>query len=226
MDKIDLLASRLIFRVKSEWRQPVERAWFAVLIFLLIAVMALSLPPVINYLYANGLKSSIGWLNLHKLLISEWLTSLRLIFEICAAIFVGGTIFAKSRATKLESQLQDFERSMALKAESEMNEAERQIAERFRQVQARFMKPKKTLMDYFALIYASIGINLLIYRTVRHSNQAPINALILTSFPGGLYGMLAFLFLLLVCVCKLAQSYIAALGSNRGHRLHKNRGHG
>jgi hypothetical protein len=213
MNRLSRIARAFIIRPKSEWHPPIDRLWFILLVSLLILVMIASLPVSVRNLYATTLRDSIPWLRENKDSISEWLSSLRLIFEIFTAIFIGGTIFAKSRATSLENKLKNYEASLLLKSTKLMDDTEAAISERFRKIQELLTEPRAQhgIRNFFRLLNLSYGTASLLYRTVRRTNRKPILAVVVTSFPGGLYGFLAFTFLFLVCICKLSQIYIAML---------------
>ena len=213
MNDLKHLSRAIVLRPNHEWRAPLDRAWFFVLVSLLTLVMILSLPISVSYLYSTPLKEGIPWLKDNQIWINEWVSSLRLIFEILTAICIGGTFFAKSRANSIENRLQNYEANLLLKTTELMDKTEATIYRRFELMHILLSEqlPKSPIKHRLRLLLESYRTLSLVEQTIRRTNTRPIAVMVLISFPGGLYGLFAFAFLFSVCICKLLQIYMAML---------------
>jgi hypothetical protein len=224
---IKQLARWLTLGQVPEWREPFEKLWFTVFVSFLVVIIMLSLPPLVG-LVTSAIFGHGGstWLHTNRAWINPWLASLRLIFEILTAICIGGSIFARRRASKLELALTNYEEKLFEKGKAELTAREEHLIEQFRLIY-RLASPKvivkaigifqvfatryRRSVQFFLSLLISYYTAIWVFKQMKRS--WPVFTVLFASFPGGFYGLLAFIFLCSVCVCKLAQIYMAAVAT-------------
>ena len=206
----------LIFPFGMAYHILIQRVWLSLGIAFLVGIAVLSTPPVVALVTPNG---TLSWL--HALLLSNkgwlssWCPSLRLIFEMLAAICVGGSVFAKSAAVSLETILGNLKARLDEDEKAKMILRESQIQQMFQQLEE--LKGKEVSwreLPSFALSLARLHLRL--YNLAAEMVSLPYigfwTTVLFFNFPGGLYGWLAFVCLALVCTIKLVQIYLTVIG--------------
>ncbi|MBK8477807.1 MAG: hypothetical protein IPL39_16325 [Opitutaceae bacterium] len=204
----------IVFPMGLSYRRPIEIVWLVLAVLTLLSCAALSLPDVVDHVVSDRFLPSLhSVLHQHQLWLSRWAASLRLVFEVFTALFIGGSVFAKSAATSIEKRLEAYQARLLAKSHVNRTAIERSTYRVMRKTH--YLVTTATLKNVWRRIPRLIRLSFDSYSLITQrffwSYVRFVFVALLTSFPGGLYGFLAFVFLTLVCAVKLIQIYLTAM---------------
>ncbi|EEF60667.1 hypothetical protein [Pedosphaera parvula] len=208
------IARMIVFPMGLSYRRPVEIAWLVSAVLTLLFCAALSLPGVVDNVISERFLSSLHLvLRQHQPWLGRWEASLRLVFEVFTALFIGGSVFAKSAATSIEKRLEAYQTHLLTKSRTQRNDIERNAYRVMRKTH--YLVTTSTLKNVWRRIPRLMQLSFESYSLFAQqtfwSYVRFVIVALLTSFPGGMYGFLAFVFLTLVCTVKLIQIYLTAM---------------
>ena len=193
------------------YRQPLEVVWLVVALGILLLLVFFALPPVVDAVVGDTFLPSLhAMLVQNRIWLDRWSAFLKLLFEVLTAVAIGGSIFAQSAAASIKQRLQQIEAKLLQDVHSVLTANERQIYRHLRKsnyliVTATWKNiwrriPRLATISYDLHRFAAFDIPWSYWRFITVAMPA--------SFPGGFYGVLAFIFLTMLCAVKVVQIYL------------------
>jgi hypothetical protein len=205
------IARTIVAPVWIPYTRPLSIALLILAMVIFTFLILLSLPPIVDAVIADKflpsfrtfLQENSSWLN-------RWAPSLRLSLEILSAITIGGSIFALSVANTIKAKLDDYKTHILNTSHSHLSEYEKRVYRNLRKITylIHTISLKNLLKRIPTLFILSHDVYSLFIRNLPLSYGYFMTTAVFTSFPGGFYGLLAFIFFTLLCTTKLIQIYL------------------
>jgi hypothetical protein len=215
-DELDAISNAvidLLFRpTRWNFNRPAMIALTSLSILLLLCITFLCVPPVRDYLSGRFLTHPF-WRSNRKLLIA-WVEFIRISSELMLALTVGSALYAKALAEWLRNSadLAQSKRKAALaERRTELESSTKDMAREFL---ALFQKSQKW-NGIVETTRTAIRLHSLGYTLSRRLVSGLPNLYrhlivfgLYSSFPGGLYGLLGFVLVFIIQVCKVSKLYL------------------
>lgn len=209
-NKLSDIIKNISLPTNFDYTKTLHKPLLFLILFLFILLSFLSLPPVIDFLISTPTIGIISFIMAEKNSLERWLPCFIYIIEIIILLFLGGSIFGESVALGVGNRLKKLEVKIDQKAISQMEK----IYPEFGQLIEEYKKIIKDV-TYKNFIYkAYTGCKLFnriinyIYSDIPNSYIRLIKAKALIAFPGGFYGLMAFIFVWILSFLKLISTYL------------------
>jgi hypothetical protein len=208
---VEVLSKRLFLPVGFDYSRVL--AWpIRLLVRLLFAILLVYACPYVADLH-------IAYMDEHELLMSmaankqcwnDYLAFFSFGLEIVTAILIAGAAFSEWLTTSYKSTVDEWERKIEQARHNELTdvqqEAESLLKRHFDLIRSTTLT--NLLSNLPKLYKTASGFSRLVYRDVGRVNFQFLLAKALVAFPGGLYGLLAFVLFYGLCLLKVLSYYV------------------
>lgn len=222
IDKLNAKASALGTALSKYFFLPTQfdyRTCFTlpiriVIIVFFVVLIVLAAPPVIDIIISHQDRIPVFLsVQIHKQVWLDYVEYVSFLLEIAIAFLIGGSIFAEWATNYYKAAVETYEKKIIEARENNLTE----LKEESEQLIKRHMEilSQMTAINFIAslceLWKTSMRFINLMYRDVGRVNSIFLMTKALVSFPGGLYGLLAFISFYTLCVLRVVSYYIDKL---------------
>lgn len=209
------LLDYIFLPTRIEHKKYLSRPLLIGVLIIAVFLMVLSIPSLHNFFFELFVsKSDRISIITQKAIHKAWLGSISFTLDIIVALLIGGSIFGERLAKSFAKSIQKYEetRGIALGIGAKQIETilSLKINEAIETIQE--FKNQKGLKNVIKSIPKVIRASKVLYNTA--FDQVPTfykrytRFVLYSSFPGGLYGLLAFTVFVISSCCKLASIYL------------------
>lgn len=210
-----LYVKYLFLPTRLELRGPLSKFWLFFLVFAFIVVVVLAAPPVIEFILCTQLSPDerVSLKGNEKILL-EWLSFVSIFLEVTIALAIGGSIFGERLANKFKKAVTAYEESRTLVLEARKTGLNDEISKTVDAIIDLFSN--KTLLQFVSNIpklwKLAKNLRRMLFDEMPTFQRRYITLMMYSTFPGGLYGLIAFLSFFALSIIKVFQLYIPKAG--------------
>ena len=216
----DQLTKRIIdylfLPTRTDHRTFLSRPLLLLVVLLALAYAVLSLPVTQHLVWQYGYTQLDRALIIpSKDIAKAWFESLSFVLDLSVAILIGGSIFGERLAKSFEESIKKYEEArdvlLGNKAASIGDDLEVSINMSIEKIQRMRSEKSITMLKHLPdLIKEMKNIYNLAFKQVPNFYKRYLRFVFYSSFPGGLYGLSAFLLFFTSCGFKLVGMYLGS----------------
>lgn len=206
----DALSKYLFLPTQFDYKKTFSGPLRVIVIVLFLSVLILAFPPLADWFIARKDKFTVlSSISANQQKWKDYLSYAALFIEIIVAILIGGSIFSEWVAKSYKDLIKQYEdkimRAREAKLVSMKENWEKILHEHITLIRdARFSNLLQTLPKLYTTANEFLKQ---IYGNIGKTNMRFIIAKAMIAFPGGLYGLLAFVFFYALCIIKVLIYY-------------------
>jgi hypothetical protein len=205
------IIEELFLPTRLDYTKPFSWGWRILIIVIFLLLVVLSLPPVVEYICSLLSIESKSWFTTNKDILKAWMNFISLTLEILIAVLLGEIVLTEGIAQRLRRLVADSQVKNQLALDIELKAEEIRLKNNVDEIY-RLLREKSSIKDLFKkaarlyfLVKETIGF---LYPGMRKFYTRVILLSLITSFPGGFYGLLAFFLFVLLSITKVVSFYL------------------
>lgn len=205
------LADKLFLPVDFEYEDYLTTPLRILVILVFVYSLVIALPPVIDEVKKSSialpfiisiLEDPIFW--------KRWLPFINFFLEIVFFLMIGGSIFSEWVAAHSKETIEKFEAAVEEAKKHEVDEARKSLVKSIETYNSllKGINIKNLIPRVYALFKESRKIINMLVNDVAKINAKFLGTKLAVSFPGGSYGVFAFILFVALIQVKIAQFYL------------------
>jgi hypothetical protein len=206
------LIGKLFLPTRLDYAKPFGWGWRILIIIIFLSLIVLSLPPMVEHISSSVLSTEFRkTLFNNKDILKSWLNFISLLLEILIAVLLGEILLTEGIAQRLKRLVADSQVKHQLALDIELSAQEIRLKTNVDEIYRLLSEKssfKETVMkaaQLSSLVKDSITF---LYPGIREIYTKVIFLSLITSFPGGLYGLGAFTLFSLLSLTKVLGFYL------------------
>lgn len=214
-DFVAAIADRLFLPVEIEYRDYFTRPLriFVLLFFLYSLIIAL--PPIIHIVKENSIfLPFINGVMENPSFWGKWIPYINFALEVVFFLMIGGSAFSEWVAANSEATFKDYEEAVEKAKEREVLEKKDELVSEIKSYYALIegINLINLIPRFISIFNTSKRVSNMLVKDVAKVNARFLATKIAVSFPGGIYGLFAFVLFGALIQIKVAKFYLPTSG--------------
>ena len=213
------LANSVFLPTRIDYGAILSRPLRWLTIFCFLTLLVLALPPVMEFIIVKFLDDEfIKNVAANQKDYKIWLSYVSFTLEIIVLLTLGGTIFGEWITAKSKDALKEYQEQLEKARTQRIGELREGLQDHILSITnaVQGAKWRNLLQTVLTISRASVSVYDILLNQVPIANRTFLMAKLYVSFPGGLYGLLSFLTIILLTITKAVQLYVEQIGQRGG----------
>lgn len=206
------IIENLFIPTKLDYARPFSWGWLIIIVLVFLSLFVLGMPPIVKMMTSSVLsEGSRAYLIANKDSAKVWLGFSSLTFELLIAILLGQILLTEPIAQRLKRIVADSQVKQQLALQTEISEEESRLKRQVDEVFELLHDKSGTGGPFSRAAKISVltgDMLVFLYPGMRRFYKKVIILSLITNFPGGLYGLGAFVLFVLLSLTKVGGIYL------------------